>query len=178
MGASSTTGPVLGRTKWKRRLAIGGVVLPLTLWFLPALIAHSPALGWIVRSATRDVRGTVSVTSASFGWFSPVVLRDVSVRDAAGEPLLAIGKVESERTLLGVLLNSSNPGRFKCTQTTMEVVFTKEASGHRTNRDSERSTDPCRDDTAPALRFRTGAEMTVGFSALFPRPGLAGRGLG
>jgi hypothetical protein len=114
--------------KWKRRLGLGLGLALLILWLLPTLVAHTPVLGWILGKAAKDLHGTLSADGASLGWFSPVVLRDVAVRDAAGKPLLRIPKVESEGTLLGMLLHRAGPARFHCDKAALDVVFTKDAT--------------------------------------------------
>src|SRR5476651_1985515 len=106
----------------KRRLGIGLALLVLVLWFLPTFVAHSPILDWFVGKAVKDFNGTVSVGGASLGWFSPVVLRDVSVRDAAGEPLMMIPKMESEHTLLDFLRHPTDLGKIRCEKAALEVV--------------------------------------------------------
>ena len=119
---------MVGRASgWKRRVVIGLGLLLAVAGFLPALVAHSPILGWLVSEAGKDLKGTVKVGGA-LGWFSPIVLRDVVVRDASGEPLMTIPKVESDNTLLSMLMKPSNPGRFRCEKAAPEIVFNKDAT--------------------------------------------------
>jgi hypothetical protein len=120
---------MVGRVSgWKRRVVFGLGLLFAVAWFLPTLVAHSPLLGWLVSKAGKDLKGTVKVGGASLGWFSPIILRDVVVRDAAGEPLMSIPKIESDKSLLNVLIAPNNPGRFRCEKAALEVVFNKDAT--------------------------------------------------
>ncbi len=113
---------------WRRRIMmlLGGVLL--IAWFLPTLIAQTPVLGWLVRTATSSIKGSVHVGSALLGWLSPVILQNVTVRDAAGEPLMTVPTVKSDSSLVEILLHPSKPGRFHCEKAALEVVFTKEAT--------------------------------------------------
>ena len=45
-------------------------LLAALVGLLPNIVAHSPLLPWGVKLATANVKGTVTVQSASLGWFS------------------------------------------------------------------------------------------------------------
>src|SRR5262245_1540452 len=115
-------------SKWVRRLLAIAALLLVLLWFLPTIIANSPILGRLVGAATKDIDGSVNVGGASLGWLSPVVLHDVSIKDSAGAPLATIPRIETERSLLGLVLDSSNPGRLTCEKASVEVVLAKKVS--------------------------------------------------
>ncbi len=129
----ATSPPLGSRTgAWKRRLGASLGLFLLTLWLLPILVAHSPVLGRLVNSAAKHVNGTVTVGSASLGWFSPVVLRNVTIHDAAGANLATLAKVESERTLLSLLLHRSQPVHLHGSGAVVDVVFRKDTSNLET----------------------------------------------
>ncbi len=100
------------RRRAKRILAVAGGAI-LLFWLLPAIVAHSFLLNWIVGTATADLEGEVRVGSASLGWFSPVVLQDVSWRDAEQQPLATIGTLSGDRALAGMLWDASRLGTFR-----------------------------------------------------------------
>ena len=100
--------------KRRRRWVFLAILLMLLgVVFLPKIVAHTPALNWIVGSAASDLRGSLSVESASLGWFSPVVLRDVRLEDSEGRPVLEVPKLSGKKSLLAILLNSSLLGEFQ-----------------------------------------------------------------
>ena len=70
------------------------------LWLSPTIVAKTGLLGYIVNSATSDLDGSVDVRSASLGWFSPITLWDVEVRDADGGLVARVPKVVGDRSLL------------------------------------------------------------------------------
>ncbi len=111
-----------------RRWPVVVVVLLAFVWFLPAIVAHSPLLGWILKLATADLNGSVAVQSASLGWLAPVEARGVEVRDAAGKPLLALPSVIGDRPLLKILWNYRNLGAFRLAGPTLTVLLRDDGS--------------------------------------------------
>src|SRR5262249_54256526 len=77
-------------TRSRRRFVRFVAVLPLLalgVFFAPAVVAHTPLRAWAVARAVGPLNGTITVGSASFGWFRGPELRDVELRDPAGERL-------------------------------------------------------------------------------------------
>jgi hypothetical protein len=106
-------------------------VLPLFLlalaaaWLAPAVVARTELRNRFAREALADLRGSVTVGGASLGWFSPVELRDVTVKDEQGRTLLAVPKVTGSKTLFALLRDKSDPGEFTVEGPTVEVVCAK-----------------------------------------------------
>jgi len=115
------------RPRWRWPLA--AVVVLLTLaWLLPAIVAHSPMLNWIVGSLASDLKGKVTARSASLGWFSSLRLSDIDIRDEQGQPLLEIPHVQGDRSLVAILWDSSNLGRLRLHKPTLHVVLREDGS--------------------------------------------------
>lgn len=93
------------------------------LWWLPAIVARSPALGWFVARASADLKGSVEVGTVSLGWFSPVAAADVRVRDAAGQPVAELPKVTMDRRLWDLLLRPAELGQIKLDEPRLTVVL-------------------------------------------------------
>lgn len=98
--------------KWRRWLVAVAVVL-LLAWSAPLMVAHTPLRNQVLAWATGDLNGTVTAESASLGWFSPVVLGGVELRDAQGELVLAAGEVSLDRTLLDLLGDNDDLGHVR-----------------------------------------------------------------
>jgi hypothetical protein len=90
---------------------------------MPMLIARSPVVGWIEGQLSARTGCSVRVGSLSLGWFSPITAYDTEVRDARGQPLLTAASVESQRTLLGLLLHRDSPGGLRIEGASFAVVF-------------------------------------------------------
>jgi len=98
---------------------IGLVVL---LWSVPVIVAHTSLRQTIVSAALADFEGSVTVGSASLGWLSPLLARDVEARDTRGQPL---GRAAA---LLGLLADTSRPGVFRVTDPNVQLVLRPDGS--------------------------------------------------
>ena len=116
------------RRRWPTRLAILLAMLAVLAWLLPAVIAHTPLLGWIINTAAGDLNGSVSVQSASLGWFSPIAVQNVEVRDAEGKAVLTVPSAAGDRSLAAILMNSSNLGRFRLEKPKLSLVLRDDGS--------------------------------------------------
>lgn len=110
------------RRKWLKRLLPLPTLLALLVWFAPAIVAKTELRNRFARQALADLRGSVHVGSASLGWLSPVELRDVTVTDEQGRPLVRAPRVTSHRSLLALARNRSDPGEFVVESPTIEVA--------------------------------------------------------
>ncbi|MFO0821150.1 MAG: hypothetical protein U1A77_24610 [Pirellulales bacterium] len=92
------------------KMALLLLVPALIVWLAPAIVAHTPLFHSLLERSTAQLDGRVTARSASFGWLSPVRLYDIQVVDGEGESLLRVDSVATQRTLLGLLLHSRDPG--------------------------------------------------------------------
>jgi translocation and assembly module TamB len=125
--AQETPGPRPARSR-RRRLMVALLLLATCAWFLPAIAAHTPLLRWIVAQAASQLSGTVTVKSASLGWFSPIAAYDVEIHDIAGEPVLQVAKLTGDRSLAAILWNSSKLGQFRLEQPKLSVLLRDDGS--------------------------------------------------
>ncbi|MHC4177800.1 MAG: DUF748 domain-containing protein, partial [Planctomycetota bacterium] len=114
----------------RRRWRLLGVVLTLAtlLWFTPAFVAHTPLLHWILASLAAELNGTVTVQSASLGWFSPIAARDIEIRDANGKPVLQAPNLAGNKSLVAILANRSKLGQFRIERPKLTVVLRDDGS--------------------------------------------------
>ncbi|NQU25721.1 MAG: hypothetical protein HQ567_30910 [Candidatus Nealsonbacteria bacterium] len=113
--------PVRKRRRW-RWLAATAMLLG-TLWLLPGLVAHTPLLGWILARATADLNGSVRVKSASLGWLRPIEAETITVCDRQGNTVLQAQRLEGNKSLAAVLLNTATPGRFRIERPQLNVTL-------------------------------------------------------
>jgi len=97
------------------------MLLLATAYFAPWLVAHTPVGPWLVRAAA-PVDGTITFGSASLDWMSSVVVNDVEIRDAEGESVATIATIRTEKSLLALLLDTSDLGLLKIEQPVIHVV--------------------------------------------------------
>ncbi len=115
--------PIRKPRRWLRRFAILFVLLAIGVWFAPTIAAKTPLRNRIAREALADLKGTVEVGSASFGWFSPIELRDVAIKDAQGRTLLTAPRIASTKSLMSLLRDRSDLGEFTIDRPVVEVAF-------------------------------------------------------
>lgn len=108
-----------------RRLLPLVVLLLLLVWFAPTIVAKTELRNQIARAATADLKGTVHIGGASFGWFSPLELTDVTIADEAGRTIAEVKKITSEKSLLSLARNRADLGTFTLDGPTLTVVFEK-----------------------------------------------------
>jgi hypothetical protein len=97
------------------------------LYFAPLILAHTPLGAWAIGSALK-LDGTVSFGSASLGWFSSVTAENLEIRDPAGEKVLEVASLRSEKPLIGLLLDFSDLGQIQVERPVLHVVAAQEDS--------------------------------------------------
>lgn len=116
------------RRRWPVVLAGIFIGLLLLLWFAPAIMVATSLHQQFLRGALGDFPGEVKIGRASLGWFSPVLLGDVEVADAGGEPLLTCRQLSSEKTLVGLIADASELGRFRLDSPVLYVSTREDGS--------------------------------------------------
>ena len=113
------------RTRKRRfpRWAIVFALLFVIAWIAPWIVAATSLRNTVLTRIFSDVRGPIACESASFGWFSPVVLRDATILDADGRAVFSAPHIESDRTLLSLVMDLSDVGKFTINQPTIDVAF-------------------------------------------------------
>ncbi len=111
------------RRRWLWTLGGILVALALLVFFAPFIVAHTALRQQIVPAALPDFEGQCHIGSASLGWFSPIVLKDVVIVDAQGDPLLSAARVASDKSLWALVRDSRNLGLFRIDGPQLSVVL-------------------------------------------------------
>lgn len=106
-------------------LAVGTIVL---LWSVPVIVAKTSLRQSIVSAALSDFEGSVTIGSASLGWLSPLLAHDIEARDGRGQPLGHVKSLRSEKSLLGLLSDPSQPGVFRVEEPKVQLVLRPDGS--------------------------------------------------
>jgi len=107
-------------SKWRPLMVVTGLIFLVVMF--PSIAAQTPLLSWGVAQATADLNGKVTVGSASLGWFSPIVLKEVQVLDVEGAPVAEIPSIRVSQSLLGLIGNASNLGTIEINQPVLHVT--------------------------------------------------------
>jgi hypothetical protein len=94
-----------------RRFAFGLLLLGVLAWFLPLILAKTPLLGWAI-NRFGNLKGHISIQSASLGWFSTPSLSGVELRDQQNQPVIEHLSVSGTHSFFGMIANPSNLGCF------------------------------------------------------------------
>lgn len=106
-------------------LAVAAIVL---VWSVPVIVANTSLRQSIVSAALSDFEGSVTIGSASLGWLSPLLARDIEARDGRGQPLGHVKSLRSEKSLLGLLSDTSHPGVFLVEEPKLHLVLRPDGS--------------------------------------------------
>lgn len=105
-------------------LFLGG----LLIWFAPNMVAATNLRNVVANWIFSDLRGEITMSSASLGWFMPVKCYEVEIRNENGEILAQAPTVVSDKTLLELLLNLQQLGTFEIKNSILTVQLTEESS--------------------------------------------------
>ncbi|MDO4557614.1 MAG: hypothetical protein Q4C47_01450, partial [Planctomycetia bacterium] len=115
---STPEGGVEGSDRWSRILAAGPRIAAWVGGGFTALLAVVPSLIGVTSIPESRIqamlpptfRGTVNVGSSSLSWFSPIVLREVTLTGEENLPLGKVASIETDRSLTGLLFGSETDG--------------------------------------------------------------------
>src|SRR5262245_4886138 len=121
-------GSSLRSRAWRRRLLFVTLLVLVLTWVAPIVVALTPLRHTLARLALPSLRGSVTVGSASAGWFRPLVLNDVEVHGDDGRLLLKVDAVASKRPLIGLALDPARPGLLRLVGPELHVVCDQEST--------------------------------------------------
>jgi translocation and assembly module TamB len=107
------------RIHWGRWLFLS--LLLAVAYSAPAIVANSPLRTWILQNVL-PLNGSIVLESVSIGWFSSVMAQKLTVYDAAGEPVVEIDAVSTEKPLVAMLLDLGDFGVLHVEHPTIHVV--------------------------------------------------------
>src|SRR5678815_5372769 len=109
----------------------GGLLLALLGalgWFAPSFLAATGLWKSLVVRFVPPLAGRIDAGSLSLGWLSPVVVKDLVLRDEAGELLVQVGVFQSEKSLLSLAQNQSDLGKFTVDEPQGKIVLRENGS--------------------------------------------------
>ena len=95
---------------------------------MPSILGSRLAWPRVLAYLTSDFDGQVSSSSASLGWFSPVVVQGIRIEDRQGQALAQIEELRTESTLLSLLFDSRELGVVVLDKPALTVVWRDDGS--------------------------------------------------
>ncbi|HEY2839375.1 MAG TPA: hypothetical protein VGJ26_09510, partial [Pirellulales bacterium] len=128
--SEGSQGPVHRPRRRKRRWLLWTTLLGLPILILaaPTIVAKTSLLDSVVALCAKEVKGELTVGSASLNWFQPVELRDIELRDLQNKTVAKIDSVTSSRTLFGLVTNLSDLGNFQIVKPEIDLTFQDKTS--------------------------------------------------
>lgn len=118
--------------RWGLRLLLVLGALIALVWAAPIIAGYTPLVSWARDQASAAVGAKVCFANVSLGWFSPIVLTDVEIRDADDRALVRAPRIEGDRSLLSVLLDHEALGTFQIRRPKIDIVFAGNGSNLET----------------------------------------------
>ncbi len=118
-----------GRTPWFLRWwVLAPAVLVLLVAAAPWIASTSLFRGRILASAFSDVYGSVQATGVTWGWFSPVTIHRLEIRDDQGELVLRVDRLELKRTLWQLWSDGRNLGHVRLVKPELNLHLQRNSS--------------------------------------------------
>jgi translocation and assembly module TamB len=149
--------------RWLKVLVALVIVMVFGVAAAPTIIAKTALRNRLVRHAAADLNGSLEIGAASLGWFSPIELRDVTLRDSHGQIVATVPRITSSRTLLGFIRDRTTLGVLTLDRPSVEVVCDAKSSNiEDTFRKFLEDDGVARGPTRPALEVRvTGGTIAL-----------------
>ncbi len=103
---------LLRRWRWFTRL-LKLVFVCFVIYQAPRLTGVKVVRDWPLEKIFEGLAGEISSGSATWDWFGPVVYRDLLIKTSDGEPLLAVDRLEVNRSPLGLVFQPHDVGRIR-----------------------------------------------------------------
>ena len=90
--------------------------------FLPKILTNRGVLIGLVDRFGGIAPLKLDLEQVQAGWFQPISAQGIQLKDAEGKTLVRVGKVETEKGILGWIMNSTNLGKIRVASVEADVV--------------------------------------------------------
>ena len=90
--------------------------------FLPKVLTNRGVLIGLVDRFGGIAPLKLDLEQVQAGWFQPITAQGIQLKDAEGKTLVRVGRVETEKGILGWIMNSSNLGKIRVASVEADVV--------------------------------------------------------
>lgn len=123
--AETTVG---SRRRWLPAVVVSTLCLAGLLYAAPLIVAHTSLRQRVLPTLMPDLPVTGHIGSASLGWFSPIVLRDVTIDDETGAPLLHVDSLSTGHQLSKMATSLTDLGSIRIERPRLHVVVRPDGS--------------------------------------------------
>ena len=90
--------------------------------FLPKIVTNRGILVGLVNRFGGLAPLTLDLERVQAGWFQPISVQGVQLKDAEGNTLIRVGNIETEKGIIGWAMNSTNLGKIRIGSVEADVV--------------------------------------------------------
>ena len=101
---------LLRRWRWFSRF-LKVLFVGFVIYQAPRLTVFRVVRDWPLQRVFEGLAGQISSSSAEWDWFGPIIYRDFLIRTSDGVPLLAVDRVEINRSPLALAFKPNDVGR-------------------------------------------------------------------
>ncbi|MBT7728498.1 MAG: hypothetical protein HN703_06410, partial [Planctomycetaceae bacterium] len=103
---------LLRRWRWFSRF-LKVLFVGFVIYQAPRLTVFRVVRDWPLQRVFEGLAGQISSSSAEWDWFGPIIYRDFLIRTSDGVPLLAVDRVEINRSPLALAFKPNDVGRIR-----------------------------------------------------------------
>ena len=108
---TSANKPVRKRRRWPMVAGIVVLLLLLLVLAIPSMLCTGPGVRLIESQINSRISGSVQIGRISLGWFTPVKLNRVTLKDPNGDVVVGDLQVITQRSILALISNWHNLGK-------------------------------------------------------------------
>lgn len=110
------------RRPWRTALLMLLLIAVLGTIFLPSILTNRGILVGLVDRFGGLAPLKLELDQVQAGWFKPISAQGVQLKDGEGKTLIRIGSIQTEKGILGWIMNSSNLGTIHIASVEADVV--------------------------------------------------------
>lgn len=123
---------VQDRVKRERRGLSRGLILlvlmAIGVYFLPDLVGRTSLRQSVPQLLLPNWRGSVALGETSLGWFVPIDIRNLILRDREGQTLATVDHLRSSKTLWELITHPYELGEFRFEKTTVHLELNDQST--------------------------------------------------
>jgi translocation and assembly module TamB len=151
------------RTRWfLSRLLVMLALLGVLVYFAPAVVCQPVVWKTGLSFAAPELKDRVQIGKLSLGWFSPIRIEKLVLKDAQGNTLADVANLSSSKPLYALALNSNDLGKFIVNDPKAVVVLRTDGSNWEDFLNQLPQSEPKPDDGKPGAPLQFQLELVRG----------------
>ena len=116
------------RGRWRKRCFYFLVLFGILGWFAPTIVAITELRNRVPKLLVPNFPGDIEFGETSLGWMSPIVIKNLVVKDEDGRALLEVGQFSTSETLWTLATRAGNIGTLTVVDPVIHVSLRDDGS--------------------------------------------------